>query len=148
VCVDPETGHEYKITIANREILAISDFPLDERLYYELYPFLSGYVHPELVEDALTSLTAGDASAERAGDPVRAIILILAISALFLLEVAHSKFLRTRTRRDVRFVVKQLEKGLFPLITSETILVRMGIPLSIYELFGVRLEFPTHDQTP
>jgi hypothetical protein len=148
VCVDPETGEEYKITITNREILDISDFPMEEQLYYELYPLLSGYVHPELVEDALRSMIAKDASVESEGDPVRAIILILTISVLFLLEVARSPFLRVRTRRDVHHVVKQIQKGLLTLITSASMLKQMTVPLSVYELFGVDLEFPHANRDP
>jgi len=124
--------------ISNREILDVSDFPLDEPLYYGLYPLLSGFVHPDLAEDALKS--AKKANASRNGDPIRAIILVVAICILLLLETAESKFLRKRTKRDVLHVVKTLGKGLVALITSDTILKRMEVPLSVYNFFGLDVQ--------
>jgi uncharacterized protein DUF5677/SEC-C motif-containing protein len=138
ICIDPQSGKEYRIVISNREILDVSDFPLDEPLYYGLYPLLSGFVHPDLVEDALK--TTKKANASRNGDPIRAIILVLTICILLLLETAESKFLRRRTKRDVLHVVKTLSKGLVALIASDTILKRMEVPLSVYHFFGLDVQ--------
>ena len=110
VCVDPKTGQEYEIMISNKETLNVSDFPLDTPLYYDLYPLLSGHVHPELVRGALKSVAATEADSPQEGDSVRAIVLILTICVLLLREVADCTFLRKRTKRDLFYVIKQLEK--------------------------------------
>ncbi len=140
ICVDPESGKEFKITISNREILDKSDFSLDEPLYYDMYPFLSGFVHPELVHDALRSIAAKRVETSREGDPVRAIIFITVICLLLLLETSEFTFLRKKTQRDLRHVVKTLDKRLLNLITSDTIVRRMSVPSSIYRLFGLKLQ--------
>jgi hypothetical protein len=106
-CVDPKTGKEYKIIISNREILDISDFTLDEPLYYDLYPLLSGFVHPEFVQEAIKSVTGHDASQSSASDSIRAIIIVTTICILLLSEIAECIFLRDRTKRDVLYVMKQ-----------------------------------------
>ena len=141
VCVDPKTGQEYEIIISNKETLNVCDLPLDTQLYYDLYPLLSGHVHPELVQDALNSIAATEADLPKQGDSVRAIILILTISVLLLREAAECTFLRKRTKRDLLYVVKKTEKELLNFITTETIMTRRSIPLSVYSLFGVNLQF-------
>jgi Family of unknown function (DUF5677) len=140
ICVDPETGKEFKMTISNREILDISDFPLEEPLYYDLYPVLSGHVHPDLTQDALRSIAAKRADIAREGDPVRFLTIIVSVCILLLLEAAECAFLRRRTRRDVQYVIKTLGKGLLALITAETIVDRMTVPPSIYQFFGLRIQ--------
>jgi len=97
-CVDPETGKEYRITISNTEILKISDFPLDEALYYGLYPLLSGFAHPDVVQDALESISSKKSNASRMGDPIRSIVIVLTICTLLLLESAESTFIKRQTK--------------------------------------------------
>jgi hypothetical protein len=60
-CIDPATGEEHNISISNSETLKVSDFPLDTQLYYDLYPLLSGHVHPEPIGHAMASIEASRA---------------------------------------------------------------------------------------
>jgi hypothetical protein len=139
VCVDPETGQEFEISIANSETLKVSDFPLDTQLYYELYPLLSGYAHPELIQHALHSIESERADLPYGGDSVLAIIVVLSVCTLLLRETAECQFLRKRTKRDLLYVVKQLDEALAAFITTETMLVRKDVPLSLYALFEINL---------
>jgi hypothetical protein len=132
ICVDPKTGQEFKTTISNREILKISDFPLEEPLYYDLYPLLSGFVHPDLTQEALKSISAKRADIPRSGDAIRSIILISTVAILLLLETSTCSFCRKKTKRDVVHVVKNLSKNLLALITSDTVVRHMIVPQSIY----------------
>jgi uncharacterized protein DUF5677 len=140
ICVDPQTGKEFKAIIYNREILEISDFPLDEPLYYDLYPLLSGFVHPDLTHDALRSIEARRADLNREGDPVRSIVLVVFVCVLVLLETAESTFLRTQTKRDIRHVIKTLCKSLLKFITADSIVKRKNVPVSIYNFFGFEIQ--------
>jgi hypothetical protein len=139
VCVDPETGQEYEISIANSETLKVSDFPLDTQIYYDLYPLLSGYAHPELIQHALHSIESNRADSRYEGDSVLAIILVLTVCTLLLRETAECQFLRKRTKRDLLYVVKQLDEALAAIIATETLLVRKEIPRSLYALFEINL---------
>jgi hypothetical protein len=136
ICVNPENGKEYAIVIANSEILKVSDFPLEAHLYYDLYPLLSGQVHPELVQHALSSIKENRADFQHKGDSIRAIVFILTISVLLLREVAECPFIRTLTRRDLLHVVKQLHKASAEFIATETMLGLKIVPASVYALFG------------
>jgi hypothetical protein len=135
VCVNPETATEYEIVIANSEILKISDFPLESYLYYDLYPLLSGQVHPELMHNALSSLEEDRADSRYKGDSIRAIIFILTISVLLLREVSECPFIRKLAKRDLLHVIKQLNKAIA--ITTEKILKRKSVPLSVYAMFDI-----------
>ena len=139
-CTDPKTGKEYKIIISNREIIEISDAPFEESLYYDLYPLLSGFVHPELIQQTIRSMMAKDAEHPDENDSVLAIILVSTVSILFLLETSHSNFLRKITKRDLLHVSKKTAALLGPLIGAKTLLERKIVPPSIYELFGFRVE--------
>ena len=121
---------------------------MDEPLYYDLYPLLSGFAHPELIQDALKSIAAKDADISQEGDPIRAIIIVLTICVLLLLESTESSFLRSRTKRDVLHVVKTLSKGLMALITSDTLLKRMSVPPSVYNLFGLEIQLMPNGELP
>jgi hypothetical protein len=138
-CVDPETGQEFAVIIANSETLKVSDFSLDTRLYYDLYPLLSGYVHPELVRHAMASIEASRADLPYTGDSVLSIVLVITVCTLLLREIAECPFLRKLTKRDLLHVAKQLDEALVELITTETLLLRGSVPLSIYALFEINL---------
>jgi hypothetical protein len=131
-CIDPETGKEFNVSISNRETVQISDLSIEEPLYYELYPLLSGFVHPDLVQDALQSVQKNDAAVVRKNDPVLAIILVQTVCFLLLVETMKSDFLTIRTKRDLRHVAKHLCEKLLHLLTSDTILKRQGVPESVY----------------
>jgi hypothetical protein len=137
VCVDPKTGREFVIAIANSETLKVSDLPLDTQLYYDLYPLLSGHVHPDFAQSVLNTVDTDRANSPYAGDSIRAVILILTICTLLIREVAQCTFLRKQTKRDLHHVVKQLSKALADFITTESILKRGDVPSSVYELFQV-----------
>jgi hypothetical protein len=137
VCVDPETGQEFEISITNGETLKVSDFPLDTQLYYELYPMLSGYVHPELTQHALHSIESERADLPYGGDSILAIIIVLTVCTLLLRETAESGFLRKRTKRDLLYIADQLDHALAAFITTETILIRKNVPPSLYALFEI-----------
>lgn len=139
ICVDPKTGNEFNITISNGEIIKISDFALEEPIYYDLYPLLSGFVHPDITHDVLKSMGTRTVESSNAGDPVLAIILIVFVSILLLLEAANSTFLRRHTKRDLKHVAKTLSKMLISMITSDTVVRRMSVPQSIYNLFGLEI---------
>jgi hypothetical protein len=75
ICVDPATGNEFNITISNGELIKISDFSFEEPIYYDLYPLLSGFVHPDITRDVLKSVRTKTVESSNAGDPIIAIIL-------------------------------------------------------------------------
>ena len=137
VCVDPKTGREFVIAIANSETLKVSDFPLDTPLYYDLYPLLSGHVHPDFAQNALNTVAASRSDSPYTGDSIRAIVLILTICTLLMREVSRCTFLRKQPKRDLLHVVKQLGKAVANFIATETILKRREIPSSVYELFEI-----------
>ncbi|WFU54173.1 hypothetical protein QA639_31665 [Bradyrhizobium pachyrhizi] len=87
VCLNPATGEEFNINISNKEIIKISDSPLDGPLYYELYPLLSGFVHPEFVQELLKSSIGTEPYQD---DPIRAAVLVSTICVLLLSEVKES----------------------------------------------------------
>lgn len=132
ICIDPQTGEEFDINISNQTILDISDLQLDGQLYSDLYPLLSGFVHPEFVGELLKS-TAGE---PYKNDPIRAITLVTAICILLLKEVVESSFLRALTKRDLNHVMKKLRKHLADFVSTETIMNRQNVPSSIYDLVG------------
>jgi hypothetical protein len=140
ICIDPSTGKEININITNREIIDVSDFYLERELFHEVYPLLSGYVHPDLSGAAIESLRSKRITLDRVGDPVRAIVLILFICTLLMLETAQSNFISSIKRRDLLYVAKQVSRKLLDMVTCETILKRGSVPPSIYKFFGLRLE--------
>lgn len=117
-CIDPATGEEFNISISNSETLKVSDFPLDAQLYYELYPLLSGHVHPELIGHAMASIEASRADLPYAGDSALAIVLVTTVCILLLREIYESTFLRKRTKRDLLHIAKRLS-SLFTQAASE-----------------------------
>jgi hypothetical protein len=144
-CVNPETGEEFEITISNREILKISEFPLESKIYYDLYPLLSGHVHPEPIQDILKSIYHDQTDQRSEGDSVRSIVLILSICILFLLEVARSNYLSKRTIRDVLYVCSSVYRDLQKFLLSPTLLDKGAIPMSVYALMGVSIEAELND---
>jgi hypothetical protein len=138
VCIDPETGEEFEIVISNRDILKLSDFPLGTPLYYDLYPLLSGYVHPELARDVINDVNDKENSTE--GDPIRAIVLILTICVLLLDEVSRSPFIKKRTHRDLLYINKRIRNGTQKFIMSDSILRKHVFPASLYAIFGVTIK--------
>lgn len=64
---------------------------------------------------------------------------MLTVCTLLLRETAECQFLRKRTKRDLLYVVKQLDEALAAFITTETMLVRKDVPLSVYALFEINL---------
>lgn len=138
-CVDPTTGEEIKISISNSEALKASDFPLDTQLYYDIYPLLSGYVHPELTGHALASVESSRADLPYTGDSMLAIVLTTTVCILLLREISECAFLRGRTKRDLLYTSGRLEEALVEFVTSETMLIREGVPRSIYALFEINL---------
>lgn len=140
VVFDPKTGNEFRIAISNGEILDISDFSLETELYYDIYPLLSEFVHPDLIGVAIKSVTATGGKASYEEDPIRAAVLVASVCVLPLLEISVSNFLRKQTKRDVRHVLGSLGKALRRLITTETVLSRAISPPSIYRLLGFDVE--------
>jgi len=130
ICVNPQTGEEFDINVSNQAIIDISDFSLDSQLYSELYPLLSGFVHPEFVGELLKATT----DEPYKNDPIRAITLITSICLLLIQEVIMSSFLKALTRRDLTHVLKKLRTSLSGFITTETIMRRQNVPSSIYDL--------------
>ena len=147
VVFDPKTGKEFEIAISNREILEISDFPLEVELYHDLYPLLSGFVHPDLIGVATKSVTSTRSKASSEEDPVRAAVFVASVCVLLLLEISVSNFLRKKTKRDVSHVLRKLGGALVRLITSETVLSRAISPPSIYRLFGFDVEVAKSSRT-
>jgi hypothetical protein len=138
-CVDPATGQEFNISISNNETLKVSDLPLDSQIYYDIYPLLSGYVHPELIGHATASIKASRADLPYAGDSALAIVLVITVCILLLREISECPFLRRRTKRDLLYIAGRLEEALVEFITTEAMLLRDGVPLSIYALFEIKL---------
>ncbi len=140
IAVDPKTGQEFNVAISNREIIEISDFLLEKALYYDLYPALSGFVHPDLTR--VVSIRPSDNSGTfKEGDPIRSSIYVGSVCVLLLLEIGTSKFLTERTKRDVRHILKTLCRAIENLLGSEALLTHMIIPPSIYSLFGFEIQY-------
>lgn len=137
IVIDPKTGKEFRISISNREIIEISDFQLEDQLYSELYPLLSGFVHPDLMRVAVTSASVDPREKSTQEDPIQSAIVISLVCMLFLLETVESTFLRKKTRRDIQYVLDSVGEELFKLVISETVLKRGTAPLSLYNFLGL-----------
>ena len=141
IVVDPEIGREYNVAISNREIIEISDFILEKAIYYDLYPVLSGFVHPNLMR-VVSTRSDNKRGTLTEGDPIRSAIFVASVCILLLLEIRTSKFLKRRTKRDLSYILKTFIRTLVELIKSETLAARRVIPTSIYNLFGFEIEEP------
>ena len=106
---------------------------------------LSGYVHPDLTEDAFASLEAGAIAHSRPGDPVKSVVLISSVCLLLLLEIAQSNFLKVTQKRDINFIVKKIFRQTGNLISSDSMLARMNVPPSVYKLFGFDIGITAND---
>ena len=140
VAVDPETGREFNVAISNREILEISDFLLEKALYYDLYPALSGFVHPDLTR-VVSTRSSGDRGTFKESDPIQSSIYIGSVCVLLLREISVSKFLTQRTKRDVRHILKTVCRSMENLVGSKALMTHMIIPPSIYSLFGFEIQY-------
>ena len=116
VCVNPRTGEEFDVALSNGKIIEISGSSFDMDIYHDLYPLLSGQVHPGFTKEVLASVQANSADVPHEGDSIQAIILILTISFLLLLEVSQSNFLRKKTSRDLLHISKRVHKELIQFI--------------------------------
>lgn len=140
IVVDPETGKEFLIAVSNREIIEISDFALEQQFYHDLYPLLSGFVHPDLLHVAAKSIGTSASEISQSDDPIHASIFVATVCVLLLLEIGESSFLRKITKRDIRYVLKSISKNLLELIVCDSIVKRGAAPPCIYQLFDLEIQ--------
>jgi hypothetical protein len=106
--IDCVTGQRIYVRINNRELCRSSELPSFSDLYSQIYPLMSGYVHPD-VSHFLKFYQRGGLSLYPQGNRYFAMAVVAGSALMLLHQIRHIRVLRPRRLRDLNSLISRFK---------------------------------------